>query len=1669
MKSYLVTMLLLLPALFLGATISVISQSQDELLLEFSLPEYKIEHEKLNGSIWNSISCDEGAIHADEGYPELRVFSEAIAIPIDGDITIQVSNVKSSILKNITLKPALKMVLDKEEVDYVFYQNTKAYLNAQAYPAQLALKGETAFVGDRKFIPLQIFPFQYRAAAKELIVNTSFTIRVIIQGTKSAAKNWQQTENPLDPVADTFFINNSTAQSWRLEKTRDTSYEPPKNASYLVNEIQLIVDKEGIYKIGYSQLNDYINTMIDSLGSIMAWDLNSVDPNYLELRDENGTVPIFFSGESDGSFDPQDYFEFYGNRHMGDDGYSDDYTVENVYTLYLKNGLGARMAVENGGLIVADASKYIVPDAYEYSIHLEQQLISDKLGNGWSGTNPNFYKEDIWFWRKINAPDLDIVPFELQYPKDSTVRTASAKVVLHGLTYADNLTPNQYDHDASVRINQAMVNTHTWRGQTEKIFNNQSPIANSYFQHGTNYMYISLSGNTVSGTREQVLLDYMELKYWREYKTSEDQIKFTKPSNRPAGLYQFQVEGFSSSDISVYKVGSSIFSNCQIEPFNLDGLAPWTVTLQDSAASTAVQYYAVTESKKMLPLSFRLNIPSDLKNPANNADVILVTKGEFLEAEGTNLLVDLWEADNHTVAKVDYQDIFDEFNHGIRSAESLKEFFTYAYNNWNSPHLKYVILLGEGVNDERDNSPAAKYALIPVKITWTATLGSTASDSWYACIVGNDIVPDISIARINIWEAQQILDYANKANSYRNNLQTQRLWNSHLTFSSGGKLSDATDIFAQQSERIRRKSVPRDYRVTRVYTRASDNDYAGGTFDLKDAINSGTQYLQFMGHGGGRIWADYNLFNFNDVATLNNQTYPIVVSLACYASSYDTNGASSISEALVTQPNKGAIATLGFAGLGYLAQDEDWGLALTEALYKHDFPTLGDATQYTLARFYTTSTSISARYALTNGAALLGDPLIKLNKPVGNIPVSAPNYVLEPGDVLQVNAQFPTDVIAARLYIQKSNEVAVNVAYDLPVVNGSFSTSYTIPQGTSSQYSRTMFVAGYSPTKEYTGSSVFGVGRAAIMHHSILPASPAWSDSVALIARAFSPEAILSAQCKYTTNYSAGSVSWISLPLQAYPAVENAFITPQKIPPQITGTELAYKYLITTASGTYESFVYTHVTRGPDLILGDIRLENSNNSQVLKVLVQNGGDAASINTDLRLYVLPQGSPQYLFSTQNLPPLQVDEERWESIPLAGLGNGIIKFEVRANVSAAFPEWHLPGNFNMNNVIAMNATFNIHSVTSAGSIINSVDNNLSCEIPQGLVRENTSSIFYVNGLGALTALNQPDIAPIKLLSYDNSASSIPSAAYEIRTYDPTLVDSLDTLINNKKLKLTFYYSVTDSLTQNLEAENTYKIYRWEALGNKWILQGGYLSASENKVVFEVAKQGVYAIYRNSDRIRPSIDVNVQDQEFTVGGYISGTGTISLLLSDANGIDVFDSSIRLYLNGIEVPEENYVNSVNLDNVNRIPIKYQLNVGRGNYTLVADCKDVNGNFNSRETQFIVNESFDVKNIGNYPNPILGRAQDPKNDGRTRFTYVLTDAADEVTIKVYTVSGRLVKTFKNLPTGVGYHEYPRTLYAWDCTDESNVDLANGVYFYKLLATQGDIRIEKTMKMAILK
>ncbi|MCK4312423.1 MAG: hypothetical protein KAW88_06790, partial [Candidatus Cloacimonetes bacterium] len=678
-RKILIIIILTIPLFLNAQPFEVLSQNENELIVKFTLPNFEFENIETKRRNFTIINCPHSINSTKAGFPLLPYFSEIVGLPIDGDVEFQIIGKKQRVKNNVKMYPTERLIDSGNSVKYEFYQNKKAYNTSKLYPAKLIVKGEPAYIRDRYFTGFNVYPFQYKARSNELIITTELTFRISILGDKSVSRqNYLSSNNFIDEIGDSFFLNNEFSKKWRKEKEIAATTPPFRNGD-LVNEIQFIINEEGIYKITYDHLIEALSDPDYPIEFEMEFDWDEIDPHNIELSDENGPVPIHFVGEGDGSFDPGDYFEFFGDRHYGEERYYDDYTAENVYTLKLLDIPGSRMAVENGGLGNIQSGQFIIPESFQQTVHFEQQNTADHLGAQFIHNSHDYYREDIWFWDKINAPTLEIYPFELQYPEQTNIRTFYAEVCLFSTTFDED---NYYtiNHLAQVNLNSSLINQHEWHGQTEKIFENiDNPIPNSYLEHGTNNIYISLPG--IPGIEhEQVLLDYFELTYWREYKTDDDYLKFTKPQNKPLGLFQFQIDNFSSDQVSVYKIGCSYIENVQITAFSGTGTAPYQVAFQDSLFSHNTEYVAVTEANKKLPKRIIPNIPSSLKDPFNIAHYIIITIQEFAENEGTLQFKQIWESQGKIVKIVSLEDIFDEFNHGIRSAEAIKDFLSYAYN-----------------------------------------------------------------------------------------------------------------------------------------------------------------------------------------------------------------------------------------------------------------------------------------------------------------------------------------------------------------------------------------------------------------------------------------------------------------------------------------------------------------------------------------------------------------------------------------------------------------------------------------------------------------------------------------------------------------------------------------------------------------------------------------------------------------------------------------------------------------------------------------------------------------------------------------------------------------------------------------------------------------------------
>jgi hypothetical protein len=137
------------------------------------------------------------------------------------------------------------------------------------------------------------------------------------------------------------------------------------------------------------------------------------------------------------------------------------------------------------------------------------------------------------------------------------------------------------------------------------------------------------------------------------------------------------------------------------------------------------------------------------------------------------------------------------------------------------------------------------------------------------------------------------------------------------------------------------------------------------------------------------------------------------------------------------------------------------------------------------------------------------------------------------------------------------------------------------------------------------------------------------------------------------------------------------------------------------------------------------------------------------------------------------------------------------------------------------------------------------------------------------------------------------------------------------------------------------------------------------------------------------------------------------------------------------------------------RAEATYRPRLTGGRHVIEFFVRDASSNPTYYRAEVQVDTDFHLRDVMNYPNPF--------REG-TEFTYYLTQPADEVTVKIFTLSGRQIATFDHAPTAAGFNRV-----AWNGRDADGDVLANGVYLYKLIAKSGERRLEEIQKCVVMR
>ncbi|MBN2013004.1 hypothetical protein JW960_26980 [candidate division KSB1 bacterium] len=219
----------------------------------------------------------------------------------------------------------------------------------------------------------------------------------------------------------------------------------------------------------------------------------------------------------------------------------------------------------------------------------------------------------------------------------------------------------------------------------------------------------------------------------------------------------------------------------------------------------------------------------------------------------------------------------------------------------------------------------------------------------------------------------------------------------------------------------------------------------------------------------------------------------------------------------------------------------------------------------------------------------------------------------------------------------------------------------------------------------------------------------------------------------------------------------------------------------------------------------------------------------------------------------------------------------------------------------------------------------------------------------------------------------------------------------------------------------------------------------------------------IFVLADTSAPQLAVTFDGKTLIHGDYVSSNPLIDIRVTDNSTVLINGdtSKIKIILDDNELTYDQPSGIIQFipidpgDTTTTMHVQISPTLADGNHTIQIVIKDAGGNPAIYFMNFTVVSDLRLINVLNYPNPF---------QESTWFTFTLTQPAEEIIIKIFTVSGRMIQ---QLPTEMCMPGFNRIY--WDGRDADGDVLANGVYLYKVVARHGDESEEVVEKMVLMR
>lgn len=558
---------------------------------------------------------------------------------------------------------------------------------------------------------------------------------------------------------------------------------------------------------------------------------------------------------------------------------------------------------------------------------------------------------DYWYWSYLVGDSATDGQRSFGVELADPVASGNADLTVHlkGAT----ATGVADEHQAEIRVNGTTVGQTSWQGISEHDATLSFPA--SLLVPGANT--IDIVATIGPGAPHSVYyVNSFDLVSPRRLRTSDARLEFVGGTTAAV-----QVSGFRGGDIALVDVTNADNPRWVTGGKVARSADGFGLIFHPTGANR--RYLAESLAAVRRPTSMEIDVPSNLKG-SRGAQYVVISDDEL--AGEASALASYRAGQGLTTMVVRLQDIYDEFDYGIGGPQALRDFLAFAWNEWPQPP-RYVTFAGEGTFDYRNNIGLGGNKVPALMVSTTDGLFS--SDAAYGDVDG-DGVPEIAVGRLPVLSPVELAAVRDKIVAYES---AGGDWVDRALFVADNV--DGGSNFSAESDELE-AILPAEFTVGKVYL---DSLSAPAAHDaIVAAFQTGTNYVQYVGHGGLDRFADESLLANSDVSALaNGGRAPFVAALTCAVNRFELPQYPALGEELVRRADGGATAVFAPSGLGYHGAAREFAIRLASTVYRQGTERVGDIL-LSAEREYVDAGGDAELLRIYN---LLGDAALRLRLP----------------------------------------------------------------------------------------------------------------------------------------------------------------------------------------------------------------------------------------------------------------------------------------------------------------------------------------------------------------------------------------------------------------------------------------------------------------------------------------------------------------------------------------------------------------------------------------------------------------------------------------------------------------------------------------------------------------